>query len=726
MALQCPYQHVSYATWRLQLIRSLFRVERESSAARFPFDPASQKRDYRTSQRPRNDKSDKDPSSLPSELDRPDDSTVKKSANPNPFGSEGIDRIQDALEELRLLRRQKTKRDPHPKQSLQKSQPVIYESPVKRILEKSHQKSHKRQPSREEKASLHDNLWARILATPIRSCFSSGTRLPIALLSDWNVVQEPKTEALYLMPTVLADLDGMEKSMADAMHKEAWKHEANPQQVPERSDVASEGGKVADSAEFDSVNEYVKPDKKANPVLSFAKSRIFVYVNYLRYLTTMLGKQRPLTATSQTKAVDYNAARLLHPKNREKFSLASHYERNRLDVAMKTGQIETPPPDSEHFKFQNLQWQPEIGERLTGILQKRIVVALRETTRVLNESDRKQHERRVLPLAIPKTGSFSVIKRHGFREALFAQLKAQLSQADGSKSKEDSTLSPAYPDFDELVEGPGYQAGQAPQTPPPWLAGSILLHIGRGDIEQLLSPKGKPISSSPYLPPLPNNNLIPPMIPVAGAYRLPVFSLHRLFAGPDDTRTGHQEVSADLEEVADIINTCPSFNFAWPPVMPTSPLYSPAGDAVLQGPQDFLVLIKSFPGGQKTLVEEIWRLWRYLGGRAYGQEPVFDDRSFRPDPRPENRLDPEVTAGKDRRVDPMRPAVQSAPTQAPKGGSQRRHATSPPQPPSRPSPSSSSSSSFGLTMSRKEFKIWLDDKYPAPPDALVRYEPLCR
>ncbi|KAK5064615.1 hypothetical protein LTR84_000449 [Exophiala bonariae] len=734
MALQCPHQHVSYATWRLQVIRSLIRSESQSLAALSPSRSAWWKRDYRTSQYLREDRSNQNSGRSTSEPNPSVKPTVKKSTPPNPFDSEGIDRLQDALAEVRVLHQQRVEKEPDPRKGPQKSQPIIYESPVKRILERSAaRKSHKRQPNQEEKASLYDNLWARILATPIRSCFSSGTRLPIALLSDWDVVQEPKTKSMYLMPTGLADLDGMEKNMVDAVRKEAWIREPNSRQALEQRDITSKRDESV--SEKDSDIEYVKPDKKANPVLSFAKSRVFMYVNYLRYLTIMLGKQRPPTGEKRNQAMEYNAARLLHPRNREKFGLATHYERNRVDVAMKTGQIEKPPPDSEKFQFQHLKWQPEISERLTNILQKRVVVALRETIRVLNESDRKQHERIVLPLAIPRTRSLSVIKRHGYREALFAQLKAQLGETDGSKQVEGSTNTATYPDFDELVEGPPIHEGQAPQPPPSWLAGSILLHIGRGDIEQLLNSESKPTPASPYLPPLPKNNMIPTMIPVAGAYRLPVFSVHHLFARPpNDTRPAHPEASADLSELADIINTCPSFNFAWPPVMPALPLYSPTGDAALQGPEDFLVLIKAFPGGPKTLIEEIWRLWRYIGGRAYGHEPVFHDTAFRGDPVPEESLDEPATEKLNVDVTEERQVVPRAETHGPIRSLQQQQqnstltsgapASSTPQLHSASRPSMSSS--FGLTMSRKEFKTWLGDKYPAAPDALVRYEPLCK
>lgn len=444
MALQCPYQHVSYATWRLQLIRTLCRAERELTAPRFPFDSVRRKRDYGTSQPPRNGRSSRAPEPEPEPpAPKPDgsiDSSIKKPKQLNPFSSEGIDRIQDALTEVKLLHK-KAGRLHNQRESFPTRQTVLYESPVKRKLERSHLRSPRRQPMQEEKASLHDNMWARILATPVRSCFSSGTRLPIALLSDWNVVKDPSSDTVYLMPTGLADLDGMEKKMAAAMRSEAWKLEADAQPAAERHDNASDGNHGLDFAGQDSDTEYVKADKKANPILSFAKSRIFLYVNYLRYLTATLGKRPPPTKLVPNKTMEFSAQGLLHPRNRAKFGLTAHYERSKVEVAVKTGEIEGPPPESESFKMEHLQWQPEIGERLIRILQKRVVIALKETVRVLNESPRKQHERRVLPLTVPRTGSFSIIRRYGYREALYSQLKAQLEEKDASHPAADSNHS---------------------------------------------------------------------------------------------------------------------------------------------------------------------------------------------------------------------------------------------------------------------------------------------
>lgn len=727
MALRCPYQHVSYATWRLQLIRTLCRTERELSAPRFPYDSARRKRDYGTSQALRKGRSSHAPEPEPPAHtpDRSIDSPIKRSQKLNPFSSEGIDRIQDALTEVKLLHK-KAGRLHNRKERVQTSQTVLYESPVKRKLERSHLKSPRRRPMQEEKASLHDNIWARILATPIRACFSTGTRLPIALLSDWNVVKDPTSDTVYLMPTGLADLDGMEKKMAAAMRSEAWKLEADAQPAAKQHGTASGGSHRVDFAGRDSDMEYVKADKKANPILSYAKSRIFLYVNYLRHITNALGKTRPPTKSRPNPRTEFSAVGLLHPRNRAKFGLTAHYERNKVDVALKTGKIERTPPDSESFKLEDLQWQPEIGERLIRILQKRIVIALKETVRVLNESPRKQHERRVLPLTIPRTGSFSIIRRYGYREALYSQLKAQLGEKDAVHPKADSNQTGGSPDFDELVEGPGIRAAEKAQPPPPWLAGSILLHIGKSDIDQLLTSTSRPTGTSQFLPPLPRNPLIPPMIPVGGAYRLPVFSLHRLFTASKNTPEIPHEISPDLQELADIINTCPSFNLAWPPVMPNSPLYSPTtttttteGDE-LQDPKDFLILIKSLPGGQRTLVDELWRLWRYIGGRAYGKEPAFDVTEFRRDSLLEDNPDPEVEVEEaedgDRSVE--HDAVERRAQR--NGGSMSLPSSSIPPPPPRPQPpprsppSSTTSSSFGLTMSSEEFQSWLDAKYPTP------------
>lgn len=700
MALQCPYRHVSYATWRLQLIRALYRHEIECSARPSPFDATQRKRSHSTSQPRQKDVSGQSPDPPSRQPDPPIETTTKRAHQLNPFSSDGIGRMQDVLAEVKQLRKKAGRQSSRGRNS-QTHQTVVYESPVKRVMEKSHLKSHKRQPTTKEKTTLEDNVWARMLASPVRACFSSSARLPAALLSDWSVVKEPTSDSVYLMPRQLADLDGLEEKMAADMYKETWKHEANAWRAAAKARRAdAEEDQNVESLDRDATIKCVKPSRKADPGPALVHTRIFMYVNYLRHLTAAFGKQKPPTSSTDlqnSRPMSFNASRLIPPRSREHFGIAAHYERNKTQVALATGQIEKPPPDSDNFYFQQLRWQPDIDDRLTRILQKRVVVALRETARVLNESRRKQLERRVLSLPIPKMGGFSIVQRHNYPETL----RGWRGEEAAHHQEVDSDSADHSPCLEELVEMPERQVDEESPPPPSWLAGSILLHIGKGDIDTLLIPETTPPSPSQPLPPLSRNSLIPAMVPVGGAYRIPVFSLHRLFTRSDDVQDIPHQAVSDLTEIADAINTCASFNLVWPPVTPTSPLYSPFTSSEPQIPENFLILIKPFPGAQKILIEEIWRLWRYLGGRRFGREPTLEDHR---DPALERDSGPDLEEFKDGVLGIEDDAVQRTKTEDPTKG--ERH--------------SGNTSSFGLTMPSKQFKNWLNHRYPTAGEILER------
>lgn len=690
MALQCPYTHVSYATWRLKLIRTLYHNEIESFAPRSPLE-STRRKGFSSKSRPRQeDVSSQSPDPTSRKPGSSIESTTKRAGQLNPFSSDGIGRMQDVLAEVKQLRK-KAERPSSRAENSQIRQTVVYESPVKRKLEKSHLKSQKRQPTKQEKTTLIDNVWARMLVSPVRACFNSGTRLPAALLSDWSVVKDPTSDSTYLMPTQLADLDGLEEKMAADMYKETWKHEANAWRAAAKARrAASEDNQDVDPLNQDSHIEYVKPSRETNTGLAPVHTRIFMYINYLRHLTATLGKQQPPTSSTK-QPVTFPAARLIPPRSRENLGIATHYERNKVQVALAMGQIEKPPPDSGNFNLQQLQWQPDVDDRMTRILQKRVVIALRETARVLNESRRKQQERRVLSLPIPRMGEFSIINRNRYPEAL----RGWQGREEDSDAADDS------PCLEELAEKPGGQVDEEIQPPPSWLAGSILLHIGKGDIDTLLVPETTRSRTSQQLPPLPSNSLIPAMVPVGGAYRIPVFSLHRFFTRSDDAQDIPHQAVSDLTEMADIINTCASFNLVWPPVMPTSPLYSPFTWSEPQIPENFLILIKPFPGPQKALIEEIWRLWRYIGGRRFGREPSLEGHrdpplEFDSGPDPEKFKDDELGIEDD--------AVQSTKTEDPMR--RGRHSGNTP--------------SFGLTMPSDQFKNWLNNRYPTATEVLER------
>jgi len=580
---------------------------------------------------------------------------------------------------------------------------VRHESPVGYKLKNQHGRRRKKERAPKDGTGLETNVWARILSSPIRACWSSGTRLPVALLSNWSLVRAPTSDSIYALPTELADLDAFEEKMAAEMYKEQWKFKAQEWRADAKKRRATSD--EVQSTEIVHQDSNVK-DISTSPAKSPGRrrrdpfsTRVFTYINYIRHLTASIAKNRTSNSwkdVDKNTPIPFDSGRLFSPKIRETLHTASHYEANRLKVALARKELEKPPHESDKFAFKTSYWQPDIDDRLTRILQKRLVLALRTTVEVLDGSLRKQLERRVLALPIPRTGEFRIQRRRGFSDALRGW---RMDRQDG-QSSEALDESPAS---EELIDEPAVNQTLDEETlpPPSWLPGSILLHIGKGNLDELMVPEITPSRALRHLPRLPKNSLIPTMVPVGGAYRIPAFSLHRFFTDSDHPDDIPDSATANLKELEDIINSCASFNlFAptatrSPPATPTSPLYSPFPGSEQPLPENFFLLIKPFAGAQMNLIEEIWRLWRYMGGHRHGREPSVDDPDFQVDmdlleEEKEDDPDEDSTPATDLLWTPM--PITAAPA----------------------------SSSFGLTMPSSEFKRWLDARYSTANEAVKK------
>ena len=62
----------------------------------------------------------------------------------------------------------------------------------------------------EAKRRLQSNPWARMLASSIRKCQATDTRLPRDLLVEWTLVENPRDEKIYLLPNSLTDMSRLE------------------------------------------------------------------------------------------------------------------------------------------------------------------------------------------------------------------------------------------------------------------------------------------------------------------------------------------------------------------------------------------------------------------------------------------------------------------------------------------------------------------------------------
>lgn len=608
MSLQCPYRNVSYPAWRLRVLQNLCRsLDQQSPPNALPTSSkhlTNWGRHYNTSR----------PSHKPLEkptADSPNNARTERTAAAgekgtrsshkqrfNPYSQSGLRKMKSLLSEIKLntieaSRQPRDVKNDHPLRVEKVAS--IPQSPLVTRAGKSTKSLGvpKREPTFDEESALKDNPWAQMLASPLRACQASGARLPSDLLASLGYVVKPEDEKAYLMPVQLADLQGLERRISKELYEEDWRRVREDRRAA-REQRASE--------------ETQATNKPPNPRIP-PRSRLVSDINLIRFLTrTFVEPSRGDPSVLQTKRGA--VMRLLPFQAKEAISVAQHYMRNNQQVDAASGLADSTLLDSgQGLYLKDLQWQPDMEERLVRILRKRVIVALRTLAELTKEDTSSAAPARVVALSIPDDG--------GFQEGVLMSSKPKLGQSRRG-------LSATQSDKHEANEG---NVTNAPLGHAEWLPGSIFLHIGGGDMSSLLSrrttpsetpsttpqqstssfpspsPSPSPSASISTLPPLPGNALIPPMITVANTYRFPVFSLHHLLA--TGTGPANQSTETDLHDLHTLISQTPTLQA---PNSGTTTATESAAE------KDHLLFIRRGVGPPKALVEEVWHLWRYLAG----------------------------------------------------------------------------------------------------------------
>jgi hypothetical protein len=490
----------------------------------------------------------------------------------------------------------------------------------------------KRAPTRQEREALENNPWARLLASPLRACQASGAKLPKDLLVDLGYVFKPDEEKVYLMPAALADLDGMEARMARELSKENERQlrhdgagrdehqttkgentvaaetittELNPTK-PSATDTA----RSTDSTRTTPHSELQKQQQQQ------PRSRVLSDLNFLHFLTLNLTEPSKADPTI-CQPVRRKAMQLIHFSFKAVISLAQHYTRNQREVDMATGQNPAPTPNLEKLYLQELQWQPDMPDRLARIMRKRVLVALRALLAGAEapNQDHGGRKKNVFVLPVPEGGRFNGDELDSSASNVQPETSETGSSAvvSGKVDEGRPMSSTAAPARETVAE-----EEHPPLGHPDWRPGSVLLHVGDGDLSALLA---APVSD--LFPPLPASNpLIPPMVGVADTFRFPVFPLSRMLAGDH----------GDLEEFRKLVSTLTVSGSS-----DSEPTIGSTGD-------DRLILVRPAPGPPSAVVQEVWRLWRYLGGARMGRVSVDTDTT---DPAPELGEEEEETENLD-------------------------------------------------------------------------------
>lgn len=632
MNIACPHRHIVYRPWQSDTLIKLFG---SSNARRAPAVSLCQPQRVRTTLCHDRKYSSQKPSAgtpydaLESLVQSEEKNGTKKQAIEERVGSgpedyrrarlgrprrkidpysprsrQNVKAVIEALEDLAdqdAQNKQSSAIDPatgKPWQHQPLRRPDLPELPRSPIFKKQRKKDVplKEMPTPAEQPLSHDP-WARMLAEPVRLCRGSGVRLPISLLSNWRLTKHPTNGEVYLMPSQLADLEHMEK--VSSRQEVRWRKKmrlrgavdkhAPPEQVFLLDDFAGEADKADNTDASISGEEPLETD--LDPALYQKLSstsrqpgttpavRILPYDNLINLfsLTTLRHVSKRVNTT----------IRLLPRLWLDRFEQARHYERNREAFEKLTGERDTSPPTVEAtLDLNRLQWQTDIGERLMDILRKRVIAALGRVA-ILNAETKKCRLRHISAISMTKT-----------KQLLDPNPSFEISSDDhndtsqprllsyGTSSTPDATEPVTSPNAVPITQGREVAVDHA-------LTPRFFLYLGPRDssgLEEMANPE--------------RQAMIPPLLrsPVKGrSQRFPVFPIRAMLG---------EEYYASMLELLE-------------------------GDGHLQVQEvndldteggDYLLMLK--PSARNEFIEgllrEVWRLWRYGGGRRW-MDPENED-----------------------------------------------------------------------------------------------------
>ena len=580
MRPSCPYEHVSYSVWRLCVLRQLCTPP-DSYTPRFlsrltswtlPA-PVCRRRFTSTHKplgcsdttRPSIDSGagEKDNDFHPTDQEtrgvaRSRTQSARKSRSIKawtPLREQGPADLNNLAVSLQKLarNRQMSAREQAPTSKHEQtdvSPRSLPESPLLRRIRK--EKPRKRRPAPEEYRELENNLWAQILASPLRHCQGTSVRVPSGLMLTWDLTKNSKDGITYLMPRDIANFEELRSPPVKtdiAGHAEtvlSTPGEATDSDGPPPT-TASTPSQLLQDAQTPS--ETPKPPK--SPGL------------------WMLPNQSMLKHFSQEFVLRRRPVSRL-------FSTRWHVA---ISVAAKSA--DGPHPAS------NAKWYPDFDARLRKILEMRVLAAFE--------------------------GFAADVTERG-SEVSIAFLPQKNDDAKVIEAK-DETLQSAS-DFVGgafLYLGPLdsfhalFQDPKSTSTLRATLDRSNEVHISRSTTHSAFS---QPLSSPP--PPHP---MIPPLLTLNNTHRLPVFPLQHLLSSPD-----HQS------ELDALIRNTSGTN---PPTLPTHPHHSTQPKRQRPEPDGYLLHVPAHSQPSRVLMTEIWRLWRYIGGRkalALDLAPAAHDR----------------------------------------------------------------------------------------------------
>ena len=479
--------------------------------------------------------------------------------------------------------------------------PSLPQSPI--LKKRLGRKEPRKREALPEERPLDYDPWAAMLAVPVRLCNVTRVRLPIPLLTNWDLVKHPESGDIYVLPDALADLDQLEQMGRRQLEQSERDQEeartrsqrlsdeqeltARPQTEESEDHADLEGlhsgfssesvassapERLPETAFVPMARTHLYPGKAPATRILASKQAIEALTDQLTYTERSSDPSKPRTTKPAA-----NVMRVLPQHWRERIGRAQHYESNRKEVEKATG-IKDPMPESLEATItpRNLKWQPDIGDRLLDILRRRVIISIRRIMEHATSSPRKVKQRSVT--AVPQV--LDVIKNGGD----WASVVGELSKTELETPATDEDAFPV-----DIF--PAERAAPSPYIMPRMLlyfcdpTSSSLSNLPTPPVPGRMSTVEKDESENASQKPIP---LLPPLIPAtAKAFQdgrhTPVFPVHALL---------------DTERYMELLQA----------LKPYDSLFSSES-------AEQVISVRAVADYSDVLFTEIWRLWRYVGGR---------------------------------------------------------------------------------------------------------------
>lgn len=324
----------------------------------------------------------------------------------------------------------------------------------------------KRQATGEAKQRLQDNPWAQWLASPVRRCQATATRLPRDLMVGWNFVRNPKDEQVYLMPEELTDMahlvaknEGVrsltktqgERNVHEAVIGDSTAYTASEEPKPDALAVMAHSADSSnEEAGDDGIGSSTRP--KTNSPQTNRKPPIAPSKLYMRPSSILLLElNRRIIAPKEGDSKKDSASSGRYPQTNPHTVSRLFPSRWKDQARMFEKSANTKDPHPEFLTLEEMrrvQWHPRVHEVMLKLLRVRVLKAL-ESVAVWNRHNASLHRRIIaLPLADSDgfgdgtmTSTFS-----GIEQAVFLWLGSEkCPERTGRCSQSITQLSPSSP-----------------------------------------------------------------------------------------------------------------------------------------------------------------------------------------------------------------------------------------------------------------------------------------